>query len=159
MAIVERELAKCFFWWRKFKVVLRQLVRRGLHMLITLTRIKWRVSFSVTRGLWKVGRLKLHEHGLEKLHKISLGALIKRVHLVVQYLKTISLDSGLLEIWRFRVWTFCQALLKIKVGHLILLELSYPVTHLTFAPGFLRLVPWTEFLQYPAALAALHLIC
>ena len=163
MAVVQRELTKCFFWRRKLKVVLLQLVRRGLQLWINGVRIELGVSFFVRWGLWKVvGRLELHEHGLEELHNISLGARIKWVHLVVQYLKIIHLSRGLLEIWRFRVWSLCKALLKINVAHLILLELSYPGPHITFgittSTGFLRPKPWwrTEFLLCPAATAVLH---
>jgi hypothetical protein len=78
----------------------------------------------------------LHEHGLEELHEISLGA---RVQLVVQHLISVFLIRGLLEIWRLCTCTFKQALLKIIVADLIFLELSYPGTHLTFASDFLRL--------------------
>ena len=81
----------------------------------------------------------MHEHGLEELHEISLGALVKRVQLVVQQLKSVFLSCGLLEKWRLCACTFNLAPLKIIVAHLILLELSYPGTHLTFASDFLRL--------------------
>jgi len=81
----------------------------------------------------------LHEHGLEELYEISLGAVVKRVQFVVQHLKSVLLSRGLLEIRILRACTFNQALLKIIVAHLIFLELSYPGTHLTFATDFLRL--------------------
>ena len=81
----------------------------------------------------------MHEHGLEELHEISLGARVERVQLVVQHLKSVFLSRGVLKIWRLIVCNFYHALLKIIVAQLIFLELSYPGTHLTFASDFLRL--------------------